>query len=639
MISRRAWNRHRFGAMNTALLLGAGGLAVGIGACGPRATPAAAPESGAASGAVVLGAGPSVKQMDPAPPLRHNQVGYLPRFSKHAVLVTADAAPVSFQLEDAAGKVLLSGAGKPFGEDADSGDRLQQLDFSGYTAAGEGLRLRAGGEVSSPFAVSPSLYQPLVRDAFKYFYHNRSGIAIELPYAVEAHWTRPAGHLSDRSVPCAADAGCDYSLDVSGGWYDAGDHGKYVVNGGISVWTLLNLYERMAHFAPASLEHFGDGKLGIPEHGNQIPDLLDEARWEIDWMLKMQVPEGKPLAGMVHHKMHDEKWTSVGTRPPTDVAELKLQRILRPVSTAATLNLAAAAAQAARIWKPLDADFSARCLTAAERAYAAALANPKLLAKDSDSTGGGPYGDQQVDDEFYWAAAELFITTGKPEYREAIQKSRFHHHVPSGGDPTPMTWQAVSALGTISLAVVPSQLEAAEVKRSREEIRRLAREYLALRDRQGYRIPYAANGGRFPWGSNSFVLNNTLILGLANDFFPDRQYVDGMVDAMGYLLGNNPMGFSYVSGYGVRSLQAPHHRFWARALGPAFPPPAPGAVSGGPNSSLQDPTAQDAGLRGCRPMKCYLDHIDAWSVNEITINWNAPLLWVAAYLDEQGRTP
>ena len=65
-----------------------------------------------------------------------------------------------------------------------------------------------------------------------------------MPYAGEARWTRPAGHPGDKSVPCAPDAHCDYALDVSGGWYDAGDHGKYVVSGAISAWTLMNVYER-----------------------------------------------------------------------------------------------------------------------------------------------------------------------------------------------------------------------------------------------------------------------------------------------------------------------------------------------------------------------------------------------------------
>src|SRR6185436_19009227 len=108
--------------------------------------------------------------------------------------------------------------------------------------------------------------------------------------------------------------GCDYRLDVSGGWYDAGDQGKYVVNGGISVWTLMDEYER-AKFLGTSLADFGNGKMNIPENGNGVPDLLDEARWEMEFLLKMQVPAGQPHAGMAHHKMHDANWTGIPQRP------------------------------------------------------------------------------------------------------------------------------------------------------------------------------------------------------------------------------------------------------------------------------------------------------------------------------------
>ncbi len=623
---------------------GAALLLIAAGCGGTAPAPVPPPQSGVGPGAVILGQGGAARRAPPVPPLRANQVGYLPQFAKRATLATAADAPATWQLVDAAGQVLATGSTRPFGDDPDSGERVHQLDFSGYRTPGDGLRLRVGAETSTPFAISTAAYERLVRDAFKYFYHNRSGIPIEEPYAGGQQWTRPAGHLSDRTAPCAPDAGCDYVLDVSGGWYDAGDHGKYVVNGGISAWTLLALYERMLHRASGELERFGDGKLGIPEQGNGVPDLLDEARWEVEFLLRMQVPEGKPRAGMAHHKIHDEKWTSIGTRPPTDTAEIGMRRFLRPVSTAATLNLAAVAAQAARIWKGLDDAFAARCLLAAERAYAAARANPRVFITDQDGTGGGAYSDDHVEDEFYWAAAELAITTGKPEYVAALVKSPYHHHLGAGAAPgteddyTAMTWRSVAALGTLSLAQVPNQLGEAEVAKDRAEIRREAEQYLTLRDRQGYRVPFASVQGRFPWGSNSFILNNALILGLANDFFPDRRYVEGMIDAMNYILGNNPMGMSYVSGHGTRALQTPHHRFWSHAVNPLNPPAPPGAVSGGPNSSLQDPTVQEAGLAGCKPMRCYYDHIDAWSVNEVTINWNAPLLWVVAYLDQQGRT-
>ena len=143
--------------------------------------------------------------------------------------------------------------------------------------------------------------------------------------------------------------------------------------------------------------------------------------------------------------------------------------------------------------------------------------------------------------------------------------------------------------------------------------------------------------GRYPWGSNSFLLNNLVILGLAHDFTNKPTYLNGLVDGMDYILGRNPMAQSYVTGYGENPLKNPHHRFWSHQANEKFPEAPPGAVSGGPNSSLQDPYVQAAGLRNCPAQKCFVDNIEAWSVNEITINWNAPLAWAAAYLDEKGK--
>jgi endoglucanase len=220
--------------------------------------------------------------------------------------------------------------------------------------------------------------------------------------------------------------------------------------------------------------------------------------------------------------------------------------------------------------------------------------------------------------------------------------SKFHNKIPAGADSsgigpkTPLSWQSVSAAGTISLAIVPSKQGEAAQTAAQQEIIRHANTYLAVRDGQGYRTPFESVNGEYPWGSNSFVLNNMLALGLAHDFTGDQKYLIGMVDGMNYILGVNAMGQSYITGYGTRPLRNPHHRTWSNELGPAFPPAPPGCVSGGPNSGLQDPLVKEAGLPGCKPQKCFIDKLDAWSVNEITINWNAPLAWVTQYLDEKA---
>jgi endoglucanase len=575
----------------------------------------------------------------PIPNVLVNQTGYLPSLPKLAVVKTTQTAPLKWELHKKGGAVVASGETKPAGKDAASGDDVQIADFSAFKTPGKDYTLKVGNDTSHPFDIGADVLHKLKYDALAYFYQTRSGIALVMPYAGGKQWTRPAGHLQvppnqgDKEVPCLEGSGCSYKLDVSGGWYDAGDQGKYVVNGGIATWTLLNQYERAA--ARGTAGDFADGKMNIPEKRNKQPDLLDEARWEIEFMLKMQVPDGQPRAGMVHHKVHDKEWTALATRPDQDAQP----RFLWPPSTAATLNLAATAAQCARVWEKLDKKLAARCLTAAEKAWTAAVANPAVYAGTA-AVGGGPYEDAHVEDEFYWAAAELFITTKKDGYKAFLEKSPFYKKVPLsvGGDglASAFDWGNVAALGTISLALVPNGLAPKEIDDCKVAIEAAADTFQALVDQQGYRLPFKPGVKGYPWGSNSFVLGNAIVLALANDFSGESKYLNAAAEGINYLLGRNPLDKSYVTGYGERPLLNPHHRFWAHQANPAFPPPPPGVLSGGPNSGLQDPYVQAAGLQGCAPEKCYADNIEAWSANEEAINWNAPLAWVTAFLDEKA---
>ncbi len=580
---------------------------------------------------------PPPEEVAEAPNVRVNQVGYLPGLAKIATVKTEATSPLPFEVVDASGKSVLKGETTVFGNDQYSGDHVHQADFSELKTPGKGYVVKVGSDSSDPFDIDKGLYAQMKYDALNYFYQNRSGIEIKMPFAKDKQWTRPAGHKPDMAS-CTPESTlkktgwdlnlkCDYKLDVTGGWYDAGDHGKYVVNGGISLWTMLNQYERAK--AAGKVADFGDKKLNIPESGNGVADILDEARWQMEFMLRMQVPDGKPLAGMVHHKMHDEAWTALGLPPHED----QMPRFLRPPSTAATLNLAANGAQCARIWANIDRKFSQRCLAAAEKAWAAAQKNPKVFAPSGDNQdGGGPYDDTYVQDEFYWAAAELFATTGKGTYKSAMTSNPHHTQFKSGGGTESlMTWQVTDALGAITLATVKKD------EAQRKRIVEIADKYLDAASKGGYRPPFLPNGAEYPWGSNSFVLNNMVVLGLAHEYTKDDKYLNGVVDGLDYILGRNGMGQSYVTGWGERPLLHPHHRFWAKQISDAFPSAPPGAVSGGPNSGLQDPYVQAAGLKGCEPQKCFLDHIEAWSTNEITINWNAPLAWALAYLDEKSK--
>jgi endoglucanase len=329
-------------------------------------------------------------------------------------------------------------------------------------------------------------------------------------------------------------------------------------------------------------------------------------------------------SGMAHHKIGDENWTALATPPHLD----DQRRVLYPVSTAATLNLAATAAQCARIWRDIDRAFAEHCLSAAERAYAAAVRNPEVYFI-ADFSGSGLYGDTRLSDEFFWAAAELFVTTGDAEYYAALRGSR-HFAARIKQEPS---WPRVVALGMISLALVPNALERDDVRALRQRIVAAAKRFSAERKKSGYHIPFASK--KYRWGSNSNVLNRAVVLALAYDFTGEDEYRDGVIDAMDYILGRNPLDQSFVSGYGERPLRHPHHRFWARSVDGDLPPPPPGALSGGPNSTYSaDKVAKALIDDGCAPQTCWTDDVRAYSMNEVAINWNAPLVWVAAFLDE-----
>ncbi len=605
---------------------------------------------------------PGYEEIPPEPTngVRVNQEGYYPNLEKVATLVNSSTSPVGWKLVNSSGTTVAEGKSTVKGFDKASGDNVHIIDFSSYRTEGTGYKLIADSSdanatpsESMPFDIRKDLYTTMKDKAIKYFYHNRSGIEIKLPYCEEIQWARPAGHIRDVLGPDPTkDYKADYTLDVTGGWYDAGDHGKYVVNGGISTWTVMNEYERALYLGDTTIAPYADNTMNIPESGNSYPDILDETRYNLKTLLKMQVPAGNTLAGMVHHKAHDERWTGLAIRPDQDTQN----RYLQPPSTAATLNLAAIAAQGSRLWKKYDSTFASTCLSAAETAWDAAVAHPAIFADMNQSSGGGAYGDDYVGDDFYWAACELYITTGKTKYLDYIQSSKHYLEMPTtltGGEDKGLTgcfdWGNTQGLGTISLALVPNNLPDTDIEKAKSNIKAAADKFISIEKTQGYGVPIEESGTDtsglvgFPWGSNSFVVNEAIVMAYAYEFsevnnIKDTKYLSGVSTAMDYILGRNPNVQSYVTGYGENPLENPHHRFWAYQVDNTFPKAPAGCISGGPNSGLQDPWVKGSGwIPGTRAAeKCFMDHIESWSTNEITINWNAPLAWVSAYLDEEG---
>lgn len=577
--------------------------------------------------------------MTDAPRVRVNQVGYLPDGPKAATLVTDATTPVRWRLRHA-GAVVADGETQPRGHDPSAGLDVHVVTFDAVQQRGEGFVLEADGATSDPFAIRADLYDDLRVDSLVVFYGQRSGIAID-EALLGPGYGRAAGHVAvapnrgDGAVPClpaghatTAD-GVDlydgwtgaYALDVTGGWYDAGDQGKYVVNGGIAVAQLLGLYERALRTGTA--DALGDGSLRVPERGNGVPDVLDEARWELDWMLRMRVPTGERYAGLVHHKVSDERWVPLPTLPADDPQP----RYLHRPSTAATLNLAAVAAQGARLFAPHDRAFAAQLRAAAREAYDAAHEHPVLLAPDTNvlaNAGSGPYDDTELDDDRLWAAAELYLTTGEERYAADL---RANPHAPVFR-PEGFDWNHVAAWAYLQLATVPSALPERDAVRA--AVVEAADALRRQRATQPFGHPYVPSTGRYDWGSNGLLLNNLAVLAAAHELTGDGAYRDAVLGGVDYLFGRNALGVSYVTGYGTRDVRNQHSRWYAHQLDPTLPHPPRGTVSGGPNSDCPDPVS--AALAGRPAQCCFVDNIGAYGVNEMTINWNSALAWVASYL-------
>ena len=639
-----------------------------------------------------------------------NQVGYFTKLAKKATLVlgeSADASAKEFQIKDSSGAVVYTGTTTGGDVLCDASNTYNQvIDFSDFQTEGTGYTITCDGKTSLPFDINNDIYGNLTTEAMNYFYQNRSGVEIEAQYITSANpdgekasandLAREAGHSSDVAyiqskwvyiIPSDADVETSNgSIDTTGGWYDAGDHGKYVVNGGVSIWTLLSLFDRDVNKGDIKKWEDGSGTITIPENGNSIPDILDEVQIEVDFFKTMQDSSD----GMVYHKIHDYKWTALAVSPADATALTnagELTRIVKPKTYAATLNFAAALAQHARLIKPYDSAEADECLTLAKKAYDAAKSTYKPYEKVQDelkdhtslyapltqNKGGGPYGDTCVTDEFYWAACELYISTGDAAYKTDMMsyndESGKCFGVPTAlyggennGSAGSFTWGTVGSLGTLSLSINADAMLAAglltadEVTTIQNSVKEAADYFLKLEDESDFGVPYVghdyeidvwtlANGvekrtlsNGYEWGSNSFVMNNAMVMGLAYDIDNEKQYIDGVSTAMDYIMGRNVLEQSYVTGYGENMLKYPHHRWWSYQLDNTFPSAPKGVLSGGPNSSMQDPMIQGKGYKAgeVAPMVCFLDNVEAWSVNECTINWNSPLVWIASFLEDEA---
>lgn len=555
--------------------------------------------------------------------IRLNQVGFYPGASKVAIVVNSEATKF-FVIDEAKKDTAFKGDLKKGSKWEFSDETASKADFSGLKKDGKYHLYIPGLGNSHSFEVNKKVHHDLGKASVKAFYYQRASTPIQKKYA--GKFARKEGH-PDTVVYIHPSAQTDKRpagsiISSPGGWYDAGDYNKYIVNSGISTYTLLAAYEH-------NPEYFDTLKLNIPESNNKIPDILDEALYNIKWMLTMQDADGG-----VYHKLTNPNFD--GFIMP-DEADQK--RYVVEKTTAATLDYAAVMAQAARVFNKYKKElpkFSEKCLYASKKAMEWATKNPSVLydqAKINEKFPAivtGAYDDKNVADEFQWANIELFVSTGDPVY---YQNAKVKENLASFNLPD---WQSVNTLGLISLSRFSKTPDHEAVKNTLLKLADLYKNHALTESAFG--VPMGQNKGHFTWGSNSFAANQGVILLQAYSLTKNHAYLNAAISSLDYLLGRNGAGYSYVTGFGKKSTMYPHHR---PSQADGIEEPIPGFLAGGPNPQMQDQNdCPGSNYSSTLPAKAYLDNVCSYASNEIAINWNAPLAYltlsIEAFMNEKS---
>lgn len=537
-----------------------------------------------------------------------NQVGYPVKGAKIAV----STAPCNFQIIRSIDQIsVFDGVATEAGFDASSGDCIWHIDFSDLEIPGSYYILGANQEKSPVFTIGLHVYAPLKQDLLKAFYFQRCGCALIKEHAgIYTHaacHTSPAVFLEDYINHTANPE----TFDMTGGWHDAGDFGRYTTAGAVAAAHLLYAYELFP-------ESFRD-LVNIPESGNGIPDILNECLYELKWLLKMQAPDGG-----VYHKL--TAFCHAGFIMPEDDHD---RFLIYPVSSMAVGDFAAVMALASRIYKPFLPDFAAEALSSARKAFDWLLTHPYQGFRNPEGSNTGEYDDECDLDERMWAAAELLRSDeeGNPSYLKTLKELVF-----SDINKTDFGWTDVSGFTLLSVLFDPERRAGADIEKElHTSLFTEADRLLGLSDKSGYLL--AMKPEDFCWGSNMVVCNRSMLLitaALLSDGDKAKAYRQAAMEHLHYLLGRNALSISYVTGYGENAFKNPHNR---PTFADGIELPMKGWVSGGPNKAPCDPKANELIPAGTPPMKCYVDDVESYSTNEITIYWNSPAVFMTACFD------
>lgn len=508
------------------------------------------------------------------------------------------------------------------------------LNVSALTSRDKENNLKTDTLISVTFKIGDDIYNEMLSDMSKYYYYQRQGLDLQEKYAQQ--FARENLHPNDISVKRWSDRNnlSAETFDVSQGWYDAGDYGKYVSPAATSVENLLLAYELF----PQEFEKINPN---IPETDktsdlySNAPAILSEIKWELDMLLKLEHSNKDGSFYVAANYKDGTMYIEDTLYSTSDYNSSAKETDLR--SHLATVDMSAMLAHAYIVYKdiPEYSDFAEQCLETSIRAWNWAN-NPVNEKHMSIGAGNRTYTftQEDLDRSMYWAAGTLFRASkfankDGSEYENYLISNCENENVNTcfTGNSLGYSHKGRSFLGFFHYLY--------QNDNPSNQIKAVFSKFEPWRNRI---LNYDSFGTDYPewgywWGSNMVLAQSSMTLFLGSvvlegiDNIP-IEVLNSNQSAFNYLLGVNPISFSYVSGYGENSVKNIYSAIYSKdaKLTPYQCPK--GYVTEGANSSNNRHLSKYNG-------KCYMDSDAEWTTNENTIYGNAAMIFLTSAIMSQ----
>ena len=529
-----------------------------------------------------------------------NQVGYLPNGPKYATIGNylgsagvMECNPSTFEIWDAAiNQIVYSGTPVFRAYDPSlSGEKIYECDFSAFKTWGRYFIYVPGIGRSYEFVVGDTAYNQTYYTAMRAFYYQRCGTALVTPYS-DARWAHPICHNNDGIIhsswtnsPLYNNEPVNSIVNVTGGWHDAGDYGKYIPNGTLAAWRLFFMYE----LYPGN---FYDNELNIPESGNGVPDILDELKWQMDGEMNMQMPDGG-----VAERVITTNWALC--TPDKDTAN----RYLTEKTTYTTAEYSAIMAMAYRDFKKYWPDYADNCLARSKKAFQFLLNHTQSLPvggyTPAPGIGSGPYIDSSGDtDERAWAAAEIYKSTGDTFYQNKFF-DYWNYYTPFFGEWNLIEFHQIPASFAYATTSFPVDQNKVDAIKNDFLNNYIEAQLVPQTDQNYYRnanrtdVPQWIGWGSFAQSSKYswwFIVAHYLS---GNYLKADNRYINYALINLNTQLGLNPQDKTYITGVGYNYPKNPCHR---PSIHDGVVEPVPGIPVFGPIGHLSEANVYDGAV-------------------------------------------